>query len=83
MPNTMRLPRSEGVEFTLYITPYPICAPSRASLLSGNYAHNHRVFRISGENGGGAPFTETPSFGRTSPCGFSGRATGRSTSASS
>ena len=52
MPNTMRLLRDQGIEFSRYITPYPICAPSRASLLSGSYAHNHRVLRVGGENGG-------------------------------
>jgi N-acetylglucosamine-6-sulfatase len=56
MPNTMRLLRDQGVEFSRYITPYPICAPSRASLLSGNYAHNHRVLRVGGETGGWTAF---------------------------
>ncbi len=52
MPHTMRLIRDQGIEFSRYITPYPVCAPSRASLLSGNYAHNHRVLRVGGETGG-------------------------------
>ena len=52
MPNTMRLLRDQGIQFRNYITPFPLCAPSRVSLLSGNYAHNHGVVRIVGENGG-------------------------------
>ena len=52
MPNTMRLIRDQGIEFSRYITPYPICAPSRASLLSGSYAHNHGVLRVGGKTGG-------------------------------
>lgn len=52
MPNTLRLIRDQGVEFRNYVTPFPICSPSRASLLSGNYAHNHGVIRNEGENGG-------------------------------
>jgi N-acetylglucosamine-6-sulfatase len=52
MPNTMRLIRNQGIAFNQYLTPFPVCAPSRASLLSGNYAHNHGVVRISGPRGG-------------------------------
>jgi arylsulfatase A-like enzyme len=43
MPNVTRLLRQQGVRFSSYITPVPTCAPSRSSLLSGNYAHNHGV----------------------------------------
>jgi N-acetylglucosamine-6-sulfatase len=60
MPNTLRLIRSQGVEFRNYVTPFPICAPSRASLLSGNYAHNHGVLRISGDSGGWTGYRNNP-----------------------
>lgn len=43
MPQTRDLMLSQGLRFTSYQTPAPFCAPSRASLLSGNYAPNHEV----------------------------------------
>jgi N-acetylglucosamine-6-sulfatase len=43
MPNTRALIAERGVTFNRYYTPYSLCAPSRASLLSGRYAHNDHV----------------------------------------
>lgn len=42
MPNFKRLAR-RGTEFTNAFASYPICCPSRASFLTGQYAHNHGV----------------------------------------
>jgi N-acetylglucosamine-6-sulfatase len=44
MPNTKRLLARQGTTFTDYIDPTAECCPSRASLLTGQYAHNHGVF---------------------------------------
>ena len=33
MPYTMGMLRDQGIEFTDYMAPFPLCAPSRASLL--------------------------------------------------
>lgn len=43
MPSTLALIADRGVTFTRYYTPYSLCAPSRASLLTGRYAHNDGV----------------------------------------
>ena len=52
MPRTRRLMRDEGTTLTEGLAPTPICAPSRASLLTGQYAHHHGVTTIEGAGGG-------------------------------
>ena len=41
MPNTLSLIANRGVTFNRYYVSYPLCCPSRVSLLTGRYAHNH------------------------------------------
>lgn len=43
MPNVRRLIRDRGLIFENSFAPYPLCCPSRASFLTGKYAHNHDV----------------------------------------
>jgi arylsulfatase A-like enzyme len=43
MPNTLSLIADRGVTFNRYYVSYPLCCPSRVSLLTGRYAHNHNV----------------------------------------
>lgn len=43
MPRTLRLLRKRGVEFEHAFVSTPMCCPSRTSILSGLYAHNHNV----------------------------------------
>jgi arylsulfatase A-like enzyme len=43
MPRTKRLLAQRGTRFTDYIATTAQCCPSRASLLTGQYAHNHGV----------------------------------------
>ncbi len=43
MPNVTRLIRDQGADFTNFYVEQSSCCPSRASILSGLYAHNHGV----------------------------------------
>ena len=43
MPNTKRLLVRRGTRFTDYIASTAQCCPSRASLITGQYAHSHGV----------------------------------------
>jgi N-acetylglucosamine-6-sulfatase len=52
MPRTERVLADQGVEFSNSFASNPICCPSRATFLTGQYTHNHRVFRNGAPNGG-------------------------------
>jgi arylsulfatase A-like enzyme len=52
MPNTLALIAEKGVTLNRYYVPYPLCCPSRVSLLTGRYAHNHNVRGNVQPNGG-------------------------------
>jgi N-acetylglucosamine-6-sulfatase len=43
MPSTTELIAGKGTTFTDAIVTTPLCCPSRASLITGQYAHNHGV----------------------------------------
>ena len=43
MPNTFRLMRDGGTRLSDFTITTPLCCPSRATLLTGQYAHNHGV----------------------------------------
>jgi arylsulfatase A-like enzyme len=52
MPNTLRLLAKRGMTFNRYYVSYPLCCPSRVSLLTGRYAHNDGVKGNVQPNGG-------------------------------
>jgi arylsulfatase A-like enzyme len=43
LPKTKVLLEKEGIAFNNYFVTYSFCCPSRATILRGQYAHNHRI----------------------------------------
>jgi N-acetylglucosamine-6-sulfatase len=54
MPQTSKLLREPGFEFTDFLSPHPLCCPARAELLTGQYAQNNGVYSNKGPGGGNA-----------------------------
>lgn len=52
MEKTLRLLGDEGTTFRNSFVSYPMCCPSRATLLTGQYAHNHQVLGNRSPEGG-------------------------------
>jgi N-acetylglucosamine-6-sulfatase len=52
MPNTRALLERNGVRFDRSYVSYPVCCPSRATYLTGQYAHNHGVMGLYPPTGG-------------------------------
>jgi N-acetylglucosamine-6-sulfatase len=52
MPNVQRLLAGHGVTFTNSFVSYSLCCPSRATLLTGQYAHSHGVRTNTPPSGG-------------------------------
>jgi N-acetylglucosamine-6-sulfatase len=52
LPAVQSLLVDQGVTLTNFLATNPSCAPARASILRGQYAHNHGVMRGKGEVGG-------------------------------
>jgi N-acetylglucosamine-6-sulfatase len=43
MPNVRRLLAKQGTSFSNAVDSFPLCCPSRATFITGQYAHNHGV----------------------------------------
>jgi N-acetylglucosamine-6-sulfatase len=52
MPLTRRLIGARGATFRTSLSSYPLCCPSRATFLTGQYAHNHGVLENQFPTGG-------------------------------
>jgi hypothetical protein len=58
MPRTRAELADDGVEFPEAFLTTPLCCPSRASILSGSYAHRTGVYKNGGNNGGADDFQD-------------------------
>jgi arylsulfatase A-like enzyme len=58
MPSTRRALATKGVNFLNSTASYPVCCPSRASFLTGRYAHNHGVMGLYLPTGGYGRFND-------------------------
>jgi len=56
MTKTRRLIARQGVSFKRFYISYPVCCPSRATYLTGQYAHNHGVMGLYPPTGGYGQF---------------------------
>lgn len=52
MPATLNKIGRQGMTFSRYYATYPLCCPSRATLLTGQYSHTNRVIGNVAPNGG-------------------------------
>lgn len=59
MPLTQALLGNEGTTFTNFIASVALCCPSRASILRGQYAHNHGVLKNNSPDGGYQTFLDS------------------------
>jgi N-acetylglucosamine-6-sulfatase len=67
MPNTLDLIGKKGATFNRYYVSYSLCAPSRASLLTGRYAHNDGDKGNVEPNGGYSGFRASPGWSQNMP----------------
>jgi arylsulfatase A-like enzyme len=56
LPKTRRDVADKGTMFPNFFLTTAVCSPSRTSILTGMYAHNHQILRNDGPNGGFAQF---------------------------
>ena len=65
MPNLKSLLANQGITFENAYVTNPLCCPSRASILRGQYVHNHQVL-----TNGGPPYYDNGQASNGGPFGF-------------
>lgn len=67
MPNTMDMVVRGGTEFPKFYATSPVCSPSRASLLTGQYPHSNGLISNGGPFGGWQGWMNLPTATRNLP----------------
>lgn len=62
MPATVNKIGRQGMSFNRYYATYPLCCPSRATLLSGQYAHTNGVIGNVAPKGGWRGYQRSPAY---------------------
>jgi N-acetylglucosamine-6-sulfatase len=62
MPTVRDVLIKDGINFENGFSTTPLCCPSRASILTGNYVHNHQVYTNTMPLGGAQKFNDTSSY---------------------
>lgn len=62
MPTVRDVLMKHGVNFENGFATTPLCCPSRASILSGEYVHNHKVYTNTWPLGGARKFNDTSTY---------------------
>ncbi len=75
--------KRKGVTMKRFYDNFPLCCPSRSTILTGQYAHNHHVLSNSPPDGGYGVFNELHGDNNLPTVDAGGRATRPPTSASS
>ena len=75
MQNVNSLIGAQGATFTNSFVNYSLCCPSRATFLTGQYAHNHGVWSNTAAGRGVRPLRVAARATTTSPSGCSTPAT--------
>ena len=61
MHRTRRVITDQGTKFSRFFSSFPLCCPTRATWITGQYAHNHGVIDNRERNGGGYAALREPS----------------------
>ncbi|KAF5351283.1 hypothetical protein D9758_007985 [Tetrapyrgos nigripes] len=67
MPKLQKHVAEQGMSFERFYAPVSLCCPSRVSLLTGQFAHNHNVTYVSGPFGGYPVFCKNGYNGESLP----------------